>query len=430
MNTLFQNTVFLPSSLFFCPSADGFEAKAMTLKIETTKISALHPDPANPRQIGKSELEALTRSIGEFGLVDPIIARRDDKIVIGGHQRLQAARKLGLQTVPVIFLDIDESKARLLNVALNKISGEWDDELLARLLDNLGDQVDPTLTGFDESEIEGLLKTLDAREKKDRTESFDFAEAIENARKAPRTAPGDVWVLGDHRLICGDATYLSAVTELFGNSKASMAFTDPPYGVDYGSHGKSKRRKKMVNDALPHDEWESFCRGWSANLLQSVNGAIYICMSGQEWPTVCRILAEESAHWSTTIIWAKDRFTLGRSDYQREYEPIWYGWRDGAKHHWCGDRDQGDVWQIPRPSDSELHPTMKPLKLVERAIENSSERGDIVLDLFMGSGSTLIACERTGRVSYGIEIDPHYCDIVVARWESFTGEKAEITKAG
>lgn len=402
----------------------------MTLKIETVKTGALHPDPANPRQIGKKELEALTRSIGEFGLVDPIIARRDDMMVIGGHQRLMAARKLGLQTVPVIFLDLDESKARLLNVALNKISGEWDDELLARLLSDLGDHVDPTLTGFDEGEIKGLLKTLDARDKKERTESFDFAEAMENAKKAPRTVAGDVWALGDHRLMCGDATHLSELTKLFGKTKASMAFTDPPYGVDYGNHGKSKRRKKIANDALPRDEWESFCRGWSVNLLQWVDGAIYICMSGQEWPTVSRILVEESAHWSTTVIWAKDRFTLGRSDYQREYEPIWYGWREGAKHHWCGDRDQGDVWNIPRPSDSELHPTMKPLKLVERAIENSSERGDVVLDLFMGSGSTMIACERTGRVSYGMEIDPHYCDIVVARWESFTGEKAEISKAG
>lgn len=393
-------------------------------------VDSLRPDPANPRQIRERELEALTRSIQEFGLVDPIIARREDSTVIGGHQRLVAARRLGITEVPVIFLDVTQEKAKLLNVALNRISGEWDDELLARLLAELEEKADSdlTLTGFDEKEIKGLLKTLDAREKRERPESFDFAAAMEQTKKDPRTQSGDVWTLGDHRLMCGDATSRSAVDFLLDGQKAAMAFTDPPYNVDYGHHGNPRwkdRRKKIANDALPPDEWESFCRAWASALLFSVDGAVYVCMSCQEWPTVSRILAESEGHWSTTIIWAKDRFTLGRANYQREYEPIWYGWREGAKHFWCGDRDQGDVWRITRPSDSELHPTMKPLELIERAIENSSKRGGIVLDLFTGSGSTLIACERTGRISYGTEIDPRYCDIAVARWEAFTGEKAE-----
>ena len=173
------------------------------------------------------------------------------------------------------------------------------------------------------------------------------------------------------------------------------------------------------------ENWEAFCRGWSKNLVASVDGALYVCMSTKEWPTVSRVLAEAGGHWSDTIIWAKDRFVLGARDYQTQYEPIWYGWREGASHHWCGDRDQGNVLRFKRPSASELHPTMKPLELVERCIENSSQPGDVVLDLFLGSGTTLIAAERTGRVCYGLELDPHYVYIVIARWEAFTGEKAK-----
>lgn len=158
--------------------------------------------------------------------------------------------------------------------------------------------------------------------------------------------------------------------------------------------------------------------------MGNVDGALYICMSSKEWPLVARVLEEAGAHWSDTIIWAKDRFVLGRADYQREYEPIWFGWREGVAHHWCGDRNQGDVWKIARPSANEAHPTMKPLPLVEKAIENSSKPGDLVLDVFLGSGSTLIAAERTGRVCFGMEIDEHYASVMIARWEAFTGEKA------
>ena len=366
-------------------------------------------------------------------MVDPVIARHEDSTVIGGHQRLLAARRLGLESVPVIFLDVSKEEARLLNLALNRISGTWDDELLARLLADLDriPDVDISLAGFDDDEIKKLFKTLDQREKRDRPESFDVDAALEESRRSPRCTPGDVWRLGDHRIMCGDATDSADVAALTAHTKAAMAFTDPPYNVDYGDHGGAQRKgrkRKIANDALPPDQWETFVRGWAKNLLQYVDGALYICMSGKEWPMVSRVLLEQGAHWSTTIIWAKDRFTLGRADYQRQYEPIWYGWREGAKHHWCGDRDQGDVWKIERPSDSDLHPTMKPLALIERAIENSSEIGDVVLDLFLGSGSTLIASERTGRVCYGMEIDPHYCDIVLMRWESFTGKKAKLVE--
>jgi DNA modification methylase len=217
------------------------------------------------------------------------------------------------------------------------------------------------------------------------------------------------------------------VSRLFGERKAQMAFTDPPYNVglgDHGGQGRGQRKRRLQNDALPPEQWEDFCRRWSRNLLTCVDGAVYVCMSSKEWPSVSRALEEAGGHWSDTIVWAKDRFVLGRADYQRQYEPIWYGWREGVQHYFCGDRDQGDVWKVERPSASEAHPTMKPLALIERALSNSSRAADLVCDLFLGSGSTLIACERLGRVCYGAEIDPHYASIVLMRWEAFTGETA------
>lgn len=404
-------------------------ATTTPLAMEHVPLDALRPDPANPRHITSAELEALTRSIAEFGLIDPILARRVDGTVIGGHQRLTAARKLGLKDVPVIYLDISEEKARLLNVALNKISGSFDQELLARLLADLAatPDVDLTLSGFDEKEIQQLLKSLDAREKRERPESFDLEAALEEAKREPRVKPGEIWALGDHRLLCGDATRSLDVERLMAGHQAAMAFTDPPYNVSLGDHGgqqSGQKKRRIQNDALAPEAWEAFCRGWAANLVSFVAGSLYVCMSTKEWPLVSRVLEEAGAHWSDTIIWRKDRFVLGRADYQRAYEPIWYGWPDGAERHWCGDRSQGDVWEVARPDASPLHPTMKPLALIERAVENSSRSGDLVLDLFLGSGSTLIACERTGRVCFGAEIDAHYGTVVLARWESFTGLRA------
>ena len=405
------------------------EAAGSVLKIQNIKITALRPDPYNPRRIAEDELEALTRSMQEFGFVDPVIARREDRSVIGGHQRLVAARKLGFGIVPVVFLDISEERARLLGLALNRISGQWDQELLARLLAELEaiPNIDLSLSGFADDEISKLLRSLETREKRDRPEAFDLDAALEAVQRAHGAQRGDLWALGDHRLLCGDATDEADVSRLLDGKRAAMCFTDPPYNVAYGDHGGRQagaRKRRLENDALSPDQWEVFCRGWAEQLLANVDGALYICMSTREWPVVSRVLAEEGGHWSDTIIWAKDRFVLGRADYQRQYEPIWYGWRQGAQHHWCGDRDQGDVWTIPRPADSPLHPTMKPLALVERAIDNSSRPGDVVLDLFLGSGTTLIAAERTGRVCYGMELDPHYAQVAVLRWQAFTGEQA------
>jgi DNA modification methylase len=399
------------------------------LVVDQVNIELLRPDPANPRRIDADEAEALTRSIREFGFVEPVIARREDGVVIGGHQRLLAARRLGMKTVPVVFLDISMEKAHLLNLALNKISGTWDEDLLARLVADLSvaADVDLSLSGFGEGELKSLLKSLEHRDKQDRPETFDLAAALDQVDAKPSiTQPADLVLLGDHRLLCGDSTRAEDVAKLMNGKRGDMAFVDPPYNVALGNHGGAGRGKKrlIANDDLAPEAWRAFVRGWGTQLLANVDGALYICMSTKEWGSVSLILDELGGHWSDTIIWAKDRFVLGRADYQRQYEPIWFGWREGAKRHWCGDRDQGDVWTIPRPAVSELHPSQKPLELVERAIKNSSRSGDVVADFFLGAGSALVASERTGRACYGTELSPHYCDIAIARWESFVGEKA------
>jgi DNA modification methylase len=400
------------------------------LTVEQIPIDQLRPDPANPRRISDEELDSLERSIRSFGFVSPILARREDRTVIGGHQRLLAARRLGLKAVPVTYLDISVEQARLLNLALNKISGSWDEQLLARMLADLqtSPNIDLTLSGFGEDEIRDLIRSLETREKKERVEDFDLDAALEDATRTPRSKPGELWGLGEHRLLCGDATKAEDVERLLGGARAAMAFTDPPYNVSLGDHGgqqRGARKRRIANDSMDPIAWEVFVRAWGRALLTSVDGAIYVCMSSKEMPLVSRVLAEEGGHWSDTLIWRKDRFVLGRADYQRAYEPIWFGWREGVSHHWCGDRDQDDVWEINRPSDAPLHPTMKPLPLMERAIANSSMPGDLVLDTFAGSGSTLISCERTGRRCAALELDPRYADVILGRFERFSGQAAE-----
>ena len=342
-------------------------ASTSPLTLEQMPIADLHPDPGNPRRIEEDELAALTRSIATFGVVDPVLARRADRRVIAGHQRLVAARRGGLTTVPVILLDVTAEDASLLNVALNKIGGEWDADLLARLLIDLRATAarDLTLSGFADDALADLLTRFDQRERRARPERFDLDEALAAVdRDASGIAPGAGWQLGAHRLFRGDATDAAFLARCLGDGPAALVFTDPPYNVAYGAHGgrsSAAPARRLVNDAMPAEEWERFCRAWAASLTANAAGALYVCMSSREWPVVCRALAEAGAHWSDTIIWAKDRFTLGRADYQRQYEPIWYGWPDGSQRHWQGSRDQGDVWQIPRPAASPLHPTQKPL---------------------------------------------------------------------
>jgi len=232
--------------------------------------------------------------------------------------------------------------------------------------------------------------------------------------------------LGDHRLLCGDSTSKQDLEKLMSGELADMAFTDPPYNVDYGNNAKDKMRgkdRRIMNDNLG-DDFYQFLKDALTNLLSVTKGACYIAMSSSELDTLQKAFRDAGGKWSTFIVWAKNTFTLGRSDYQRQYEPILYGWREGNDHFWCGARDQGDVWFFNKPVKNDLHPTMKPVELVERALRNSSKSRDIVLDLFGGSGSTLIACEKTGRAARLIELDPKYVDVIVRRWQDYSGEQA------
>ena len=251
-----------------------------------------------------------------------------------------------------------------------------------------------------------------------------------------RCKHGDIWQLGRHRLLCGDATVVTDMEKLMDGKKADMVFTDPPYNVNYGATMKDTLRKKdgqksagrtIMNDNLG-DNFKQFLTDACANIVNFCKGAIYICMSSSELHTLYNSFVESGGKWSTFIIWAKNTFTLGRSDYQRQYEPILYGWPQGAKHYWCGDRDQADVWEYNKPQVNDLHPTMKPLELVARAIKNSSQANDIVADFFGGSGSTLIACEQLNRVCYMSELDPKFCDVILTRWENLTGKEATLCK--
>ena len=239
-------------------------------------------------------------------------------------------------------------------------------------------------------------------------------------------------MLGEHRLLCGDATVMADVERVLDGSLADMTWTDPPYNVAYGSSAKDKLRgntRKILNDDLGSG-FEAFLQEACANILSATKGGVYLCMSSSELHTLQKAFTAAGGKWSTFVIWAKHTFTLGRADYQRQYEPILYGWPAGRDRYWCGARDQGDVWFIDKPARNDLHPTMKPVVLVERAIRNSSKSRDIVLDPFGGSGSTLIACEKAGRRAGLVELDPKYCDVIVQRWQEWAGGIASLEGNG
>ena len=285
---------------------------------------------------------------------------------------------------------------------------------------------DLSLTGFADDELAALMAELAGNE------GLTDDDAVPEVTDDPVSQPGDVWLLGDHRLLCGDATDPVALETLMGSDLADMAFTDPPYNVNYANTAKDKLRgthRPILNDNLG-EGFAGFLSAACANLLTYSKGAVYIAMSSSELDTLQLAFRGAGGKWSTFIIWAKNTFTLGRADYQRQYEPILYGWRDGVDHFWCGDRDQGDVWFINKPVKNDLHPTMKPVELVERAIRNSSKTRDIVLDLFGGSGTTLIAAEKTQRRARLVELDPKYVDVIVKRWQDYTGKQATRLKDG
>lgn len=407
----------------------SFQGSQTIVQIEYRPIEALIPYARNSRTHSDAQVAQIAASIREFGWTNPVLVDGSNGI-IAGHGRVLAARKLGLEQVPVIELaHLTESQKRAYVLADNKLAENagWDDELLRIELEALqAAGFDLSLTGFADDELTALMTELAGNE------GLTDDDAVPEVTDDLVSQPGDVWLLGEHRLLCGDATDPVALETLMGSDLADMAFTDPPYNVNYANTAKDKHRgthRPILNDNLG-EGFAGFLSAACANLLAYSKGAVYIAMSSSELDTLQQAFRGAGGKWSTFIIWAKNTFTLGRADYQRQYEPILYGWRDGVDHFWCGDRDQGDVWFINKPVKNDLHPTMKPVELVERAIRNSSKTRDIVLDLFGGSGTTLIAAEKTQRRARLVELDPKYVDVIVKRWQDYTGAKASRQSDG
>ena len=393
-----------------------------TLTLEHWPIDRLIDYARNPRK-NDHVVDQMAAAIVEFGFRFPVCAKSNGELV-DGHLRLKAARKLGLTTIPVVLADdLTPAQIKAFRLLANRSAtwAEWDDELLGLELAELQDTgFDLELTGFSEDEWEKLIAG-DADD-----EGLTDDDAVPEVAETAITQSGDVWLLGEHKLLCGDATKAEDYKALLGDELADMTVTDPPYGVNYSNSAKDKMRgtnRPILNDNLG-SEFAPFLLATCQNILAVTKGAVYIAMSSSELDTLQSAFRAAGGKWSTFVIWAKNTFTLGRADYQRQYEPILYGWKDGAQHYWCGARDQGDVWQIKKPHKNDLHPTMKPVELMERAVVNSSKTRDIVLDPFGGSGTTVIACEKSGRRARIIELDPKYVDVIVRRWQDWTGNLA------
>jgi DNA modification methylase len=391
-------------------------------KIEQWPTDRLLPYARNARTHSDEQVAQIAASIAEFGFTNPILAGSDG-VIVAGHGRLAAAQRLGLEVVPVVVLDhLSTTQRRALVIADNRIAENagWDDAMLRIELAALqDDDFDVSLTGFD---ADALAELMDGEESDGETDD----DAVPEVPETPVSRLGDVWILGSHRLLCGDATIAESYQLLLGGAQVDMVATDPPYNVNYANSAKDKLRGKdraILNDNLGDGFYEFLLAALTPTVARC-RGAIYVAMSSSELDVLQAAFRAAGGRWSTFIIWAKNTFTLGRADYQRQYEPILYGWREGAQRHWCGDRDQGDVWNIKKPQKNDLHPTMKPVELIERAIRNSSRPGDVVLDPFGGSGTTLIAAEKSGRTARLIELDPKYVDVIVRRWEEFTGRQA------
>ncbi len=379
---------------------------------KTVNINELIPAEYNPRKLTQKQEAELNASIDKFDICDPIIINKNN-IIIGGHQRIKVLKKRNVTLVDVRIpsrdLTIEEEKE--LNLRLNKNMGEWDFKLLSNFDKDLLINI-----GFDSIDIDKIFPVV-SDEKDDA-----IPEVKENEYGV---VTGDIWELGNHRLMCGDST-LSDVAILMDGKLADMIHTDPPYNVNYGANKKhpSHKIRSIENDHQSKEDWEDFCNKLFLNFKAFNKGDIYMWgASGPEGMKMRLLLCDLGCHWSATIIWKKDRLVLTPANYQRMYEPCFYGWF--GKSTYQGDRKNTEVWEEKRPSSSKLHPTMKPVELCSRAIINSSKQRDIVLDLFLGSGSTLIACEKTGRYCYGMELNQHYCSVIIKRWEDFTGLKAK-----
>ena len=397
---------------------------SITATEEMWPIDRLKPNPDNARTHPEEQVELLVGSFTIFGITQPFLVD-EDGIILAGHGKYLAALQMGLKEVPVkVLRGLTETQKRAYLIADNQIAlnADWDPQKLRSELEALEKELfDLPALGFGPQELDRIL--------------FDLQpEKLVNEDDVPRppalavTVPGDVVVMGRNRLLCGDAMQRESFERVLEGRLADMVFTDPPYNVNYTQKSRTQVRQIANDDLGP--QFEQFLYAACVQILAASRGAVYLCMSSSELHTLYKAFTEAGGHWSTFIIWDKGQFSLGKSDMQRCFEPVLYGWKQGQDHYWCGSRKEPDVWHVPKPQVNALHPTMKPVALIERAIRNSSRRGDLVLDPFGGSGSTLIACEKTGRAARLIELEPQYVDVIIRRWESYTGQEARLENDG
>lgn len=392
--------------------------------VNLTPIDQIKPNPSNPRQHSPAHITELARSIEEFGFTTLILVE-ETGMILAGEGRWLAAKQCNMTHLPTrVISGLTETNKLLYVIADNQLglNSTWDEDLFNKVIEKLErEAADLNLTGLSLQDIDRALADLAPEQ------GWTEEDEIPGASPTVITRPGDLWILDKHRVLCGDATSLEAVEKLLAGELADMIFCDPPYSVAYT--GKTSRKLTIVNDDLGAGFYDFLLQSCT-NILAVTKGAVYICMSSSELHTLHRAFTEAGGHWSTFLIWAKDRFTLGHSDYQRQFEAILYGWKEGQSHFWIGARNEGDVWFVPKPKSNRLHPTMKPVALAERAIRNSSRRGDLILDVFAGAGSTLIACEKASRRAAVMELDPKYSDVIIRRWEAYTHREAQLLDDG
>jgi DNA modification methylase len=389
------------------------------------RLEDLDPAPYNPRTISKESMQGLSESLRRFGLVQPIVWNKRSKQIIGGHQRREALMDHGAEEADVVVVDLDENDERALNITLNNpaVAGEFTDELQSLLVDLKEQMPEP----FEDLRLDELLKDL-----------AGSGEVIEDeAPPPPKIAvskPGDLIQMGDHLLLCGDSCVTTDIERLMkaAGAQADMVFTDPPYGVKFGEANHNPRAKRW--DAIANDEKQGeslydFSSHWVASILIAAKeSAPLYCWSASmdSGYEIVKALRDGGIHVQSQIIWVKNVLVLGQADYQWKHEICWYGWKEGKHHYWAGGRTLTTVWEFSKDANSAyVHPMQKPVALSANAIHNSCPAGGTVLDLFAGSGSTLMGCEQSKRRFIGLELDPRYCDVIIQRWETSTRKKAK-----
>lgn len=403
------------------------------IKVDQRNIAELIPFARNSRTHSEEQIGQIAASIQELGWTTPILIDGKNSI-IAGHGRLAAARKLGMGDVPVIVLDhLTDAQKRALVIADNKLAlnAGWDIELLSSEIEGLGEEgFDLSLLGFNESELAALLA--------EKTEGLTDEDAVPEVPETPKTVLGDVWVLGNHRLMCGDSTSIDAVNKLMHGTKADMVFTDPPYGMSYGdgrsgnvgsTDGTVKKFGVILGDTKTGDDLIAMIKDAVGSAKQSSKegASLYVCFPWRTYSEFQTALISIGLEPTACIVWDKKSIGLGLANYRPQHEFIFY-FKGGA---WYGDKAQSDVWHMSRGNTGAyVHPTQKPVELVERALSNSSKHGDVIIDCFGGSGSTLIACEKTNRHARLMELDPKYCDVIIKRWQDFSGKEAIHAETG